>query len=146
MDSKTFVKQWDAERAEHAAKPWYIRKPIDIKDYLWYRVIRRIPDGLIGKRKGWEAKCPLTPTVHLKTLLTGMPAEHMAQVQGGMWVTEREEWDFVSFHPDFPVGMQIYIETIKRDDSYIANMQQHVLSAVAEINCNVRDLLNKYKI
>ena len=44
MDSKTFVKQWDAERAEHAAKPWYIRKPIDIKDYLWYRVIRRIPD------------------------------------------------------------------------------------------------------
>ena len=104
------------------------------------------PDGLIGKRKGWEAKCPLTPTVHLKTLLTGMPAEHMAQVQGGLWVTEREEWDFVSFHPDFPVGMQIYIETIKRNDSYIANMQQHVLSAVAEINCNVRDLLNKYKI
>ena len=104
------------------------------------------PDGLIGNHRGWEAKCPFTPAVHLKTLLNGMPPEHMAQVQGGMWVTGRAEWDFVSFHPEFPENMQLYIETIPRDDAYIENMQNHVLSAVAEINCNVRDLLNKYRV
>lgn len=104
------------------------------------------PDGLIGARKGYESKCPLTPTVHLDTLLNGMPEEHMAQVQGGMWCCECDEWDFVSFHPLFPPQMQLYIQTIKRDDAYIADMEDKVLSAVAEINLNVKSLLEKYGV
>jgi len=104
------------------------------------------PDGLLGKRKGYESKCPYTPTVHLETLLNGMPAEHMAQVQGGMFVCECDEWDFVSFHPSFPPGMQLYIQTIKRDDAYIADMEEKLLSAVEEINGNVRTLLARYNV
>lgn len=104
------------------------------------------PDGLLGNRKGYESKCPLTPTVHLDTLLNGMPEEHMAQVQGGMWICDCDEWDFVSFHPLFPGPMQLYIETVKRDDAYIAEMAKNVLSAVAEINLNVKNLLSKYGV
>lgn len=104
------------------------------------------PDGLLGNRKGYESKCPLTPTVHLDTLLNGMPDEHMAQVQGGMWVCDCDEWDFVSFHPLFPAGMQLYIQTIKRDQAYIDDMAGKVLSAVEEINENVRRLLEKYNV
>lgn len=104
------------------------------------------PDGLIGKRKGYESKCPLTPTVHLDTLLHGMPDEHMAQVQGGMWCCDCDEWDFVSYHPLFPSRMQLYIQTIKRDDAFIADMENKVLDAVAEINLNVKSLLAKYGV
>lgn len=104
------------------------------------------PDGLIGRNKGYESKCPLTPTVHLDTLLNGMPDEHMAQVQGGMWVCGCDEWDFVSYHPLFPAGMQLYIQTIKRDEAFIDAMAENVLSAVAEINENVRRLLERYKV
>lgn len=104
------------------------------------------PDGFVGKRKGWEAKCPLTPTVHLSTLLGGMPEEHMPQVQGGMWVCDCDEWDFVSFHPLFPPEMQLYVQTIKRDQSYIDDMESKVLDAVAEINLNVKTLLQKYGV
>lgn len=105
------------------------------------------PDGIIaGKRRGYESKCPLTPTVHLDTLLNGMPEEHMFQVQGGMWVCELDEWDFVSFHPLFPKGMQLYIQTIKRDQAFIDAMEKNVLSAVKEINENVKQLLSKYSI
>ncbi len=104
------------------------------------------PDGLIWPRKGYESKCPLTPTVHLDTLLHGMPDEHMAQVQGGMWVCDCDEWDFVSFHPLFPKEMQLYIQTIKRDPAYIDNMENKILDAVAEINLNVKTLLQKYKV
>lgn len=104
------------------------------------------PDGLIGVHKGYESKCPLTPTVHLDTLLNGMPDEHMAQVQGGMWICECDEWDFVSYHPLFPAGMQLYIQTIKRDQAFIDAMAENVLSAVAEINENVRRLLERYKV
>jgi hypothetical protein len=104
------------------------------------------PDGLLGKRKGYESKCPYTPTVHLDTLLNGMPEEHMAQVQGGMWCCDCDEWDFVSFHPLFPPEMQLYIQTIKRDEAYISDMAEKVLNAVAEINLNVRNLLAKYGV
>lgn len=105
------------------------------------------PDGIIaGRRKGYESKCPLTPTVHLSTLLNGMPEEHMAQVQGGMWCCDCDEWDFVSYHPLFPAGMQLYIETVKRDEKFIASMSEHVLSAVKEINDNVKALLSKYGV
>lgn len=105
------------------------------------------PDGLIaGKRKGWEAKCPYTPEVHLSTLLNGMPPEHRWQVQGGMWCCDCDEWDFVSFHPLFPPGMQLYIETIKRDDQFIDRMAMSVLTAVEEINSNVKTLLERYGV
>lgn len=105
------------------------------------------PDGLIlGKKKGYESKCPITTAVHLDTLLNGMPVEHMAQVQGGMWCTDSEEWDFVSYHPQFPPEMQLYIQTIKRDQSFIDDMQEKVLSAIAEINLNVKKLLEKYGV
>lgn len=104
------------------------------------------PDGLIGERKGYESKCPLTPTVHLDTLLHGMPDEHMAQVQGGMWCCDCDEWDFVSYHPLFPKPMQLYIQTIKRDEAFIADMENKVLDAVAEINLNVKTLLSKYGV
>lgn len=104
------------------------------------------PDGLLGKRKGYESKCPYTPTVHLDTLLSGMPEEHMPQVQGGMWCCDCDEWDFVSFHPLFPPEMQLYIQTIKRDEAYISDMAEKVLNAVAEINLNVKTLLSKYGV
>lgn len=104
------------------------------------------PDGLLGNRKGFEIKCPFTPPVHLGTLLNGMPEEHMAQCQGGMWVCDCDEWDFVSFHPSFPPEMQLYIETIKRDQAYIDDMSSKVLSAVSEINLNVKNLLSKYGV
>ena len=105
------------------------------------------PDGIIaGRRRGYESKCPLTPTVHLDTLLNGMPEEHTFQVQGGMWVCDLDEWDFVSYHPLFPPGMRLYVETIKRDQAFIDEMAANVLSAVEEINHNVKRLLEKYGV
>lgn len=104
------------------------------------------PDGLLGARKGYESKCPYTATVHLDTLINGMPDEHIPQVQGGMWVCDCDEWDFVSYHPSFPEGMQLYIQTVKRDQEYIDSMAERVLSAVDEINLNVKYLLAKYGV
>ena len=71
-------------------------------------------DGLIGyspdaiiRRDGrivglLEIKCPL-PSIHLHWMARGrVPAEHVPQVQGGLWVTGAEWIDFVSYHPDLP--------------------------------------------
>lgn len=79
------------------------------------------PDGLMMDR-GLEIKCPFNSANHINTILDGMPPEHMAQLQCGMWVCDLPEWDFVSFDPRMPPDLRLYVQTIPRDEIYIANM------------------------
>ena len=56
------------------------------------------PDGLMPS-KGLEMKSPKAST-HVKYLLDGAcPADYVPQVQGCMWITGMDEWDFLSYHP-----------------------------------------------
>lgn len=84
------------------------------------------PDGLIDWDGGWECKCPVNSMNHVQTLLHGMPMEHMAQVQGNMWITKREFWIFASFDPRMPEDLDLYTQRIERDESYIAMLESEV--------------------
>ena len=55
-----------------------------------------------------------------------LPPEHKAQVQGSMWVAERELWDFVSYWPKLP----LFVKRVYRDNGYIAT-----LASAAWIRC-----------
>lgn len=77
------------------------------------------PDGLIDAVGGLEMKCPHDEQVHIGTILEGMPAEHIPQVQGNMMVTGREWWDFVSYDPRQSEPYRLYIQRIERNDEYI---------------------------
>lgn len=79
------------------------------------------PDGLMSWR-GIEIKCPYNTANHLATILDGMPAEHMPQVQACMWICGRQQWDFVSYDKRLCDGLDLYVQTITRDDTYIATM------------------------
>jgi hypothetical protein len=80
------------------------------------------PDSLIGKSRGLEIKTAL-PHIQIDRLLKDeLPAEHKAQVQGSMWVSERDEWDFVSYWPKLPM----FIKPVFRDEKYIANLASEV--------------------
>jgi putative phage-type endonuclease len=96
------------------------------------------PDGLIGKDSGYESKCPKNSAVHLQTIRDGMPEEHMAQVQGCMWVTGRKFWEFVSFDPRMPEHLRLYRETINRDDVFIANLEKEILKFLAEVEAQLQ--------
>lgn len=91
------------------------------------------PDGLIGKDGGCEIKCPDNPVIHVQTIKGGMPEEHRPQVQGGMWVTGRQWWDFISYDPRMPESMQLYVERIKRDEAYIESLAAEVTRFLAEV-------------
>jgi hypothetical protein len=57
------------------------------------RLIGCSPDAM-----GVEIKCPAMHT-HVRWLLAGsLPREHLLQVQGCMYVTGLDSWDFVSYH------------------------------------------------
>lgn len=95
------------------------------------------PDGLIGEDGGLEIKCPNKAT-HLATLRSqSVPPEHMPQVQGAMWITGRKWWDFVSYHPEFPEGLQLFVKRVERDNDYIASLETEVSTFLAEVEADV---------
>ncbi|AXV15079.1 exonuclease [Neorhizobium sp. SOG26] len=76
------------------------------------------PDSLVGTNGGLEIKTAL-PHIQIDRLERNrLPPEHVAQVQGNLWLSEREWWDFVSYWPRLPMlTVRVY-----RDEDYIKNM------------------------
>ena len=84
------------------------------------------PDGLIGDDGGIEIKCPL-PHTHVSYLRDGkLPSKYIPQVQGCLWITNRDWWDFMSYHP----SMEDLIVRVYRDEAYITKLADAVMSAV----------------
>lgn len=98
------------------------------------------PDGLIGSEGGAEIKSVI-PTVQLETILAGeYPSEHKAQIQGSMWITGRQWWDFCSHSPDMPANLRTYIYRVKRDETYITQLAAEVTVFLNEVDALIAKL------
>lgn len=94
------------------------------------------PDGLIGDNGGLEIKCP-SPSVHVAYLRAGvLPTKYTQQVQGCLLVTEREWWDFLSYHPEMPA----LLVRVHRDEGYIKLLQAEVEKACETIQTQYQKL------
>jgi len=92
------------------------------------------PDGLIAEDGGLEIKCP-APATHVEYLKAGvLPSKYKQQVMGCLWITGREWWDFVSYHPT----MKTLIVRVERDEEYIAALEDCITQAVHLIAQNVQ--------
>jgi hypothetical protein len=98
------------------------------------------PDFLVGKDGGGEIKSPMSTEVHLQTIEEGLPPEHIDQIQGGLWVTGRTWWDFVSYHDDFPAHLRLYVQRVERDEAFIARLEANCLTAEADIRARLSTL------
>jgi putative phage-type endonuclease len=95
------------------------------------------PDSLVGEDGGLEIKCPKTST-HLKWMMAGeVPEEHQGQMYWNMLCCEREWWDFVSYDPRLPRGLQIFTKRLERDEARINQIEE----AVVAFNGEVEDAL-----
>lgn len=98
------------------------------------------PDSLIGDKGGLEIKTAL-PHIQIDRLLRDtLPPEHRAQVQGSMWVAEREWWDFASYWPRLP----LFVTRVYRDEEYIARLSEAV-DAFNEELAGVVDSIRTYQ-
>lgn len=80
------------------------------------------PDSLIGDDGMLEIKTKLAH-LHLEVLLDDkVPGEHMAQIQGQLWVAERQWCDFVSYCPRLP----LFAKRVFRDEAYIERIRKAV--------------------
>ena len=86
------------------------------------------PDGLVGNSGEVEIKCPKVST-HLAYLLAGVvPAAYRNQMMWQMAVTGRDWCDFVSFRPDLPEHLQLFIVRFKRDPARILELETAVVA------------------
>lgn len=100
------------------------------------------PDGLIDEDGGLEIKCP-ERSAHLRYLQQDMePPEYTWQIQGGMWITGRVWWDFVSFNPDFPEHLQLIVRRIKRNEEAINKLAAEITKFLAEVDAEVERVNN----
>lgn len=85
------------------------------------------PDGLIGPKGLLEGKCPHNSAIHIHNVIKReIPKEYVPQVQGNIWVCEREWADFVSFDPRISDKCSIVIVRVERDDKYIKKLTEKV--------------------
>jgi putative phage-type endonuclease len=96
------------------------------------------PDGLVVDHSlGLEIKCP-SDSVHVSYLRAGkVPAKYYQQVQGCMWITGRECWDFMSYHPEMPH----LLVRMERNEKFIEAMAEQVLAAVETITTETERLV-----
>jgi hypothetical protein len=142
--------EWGTEAEPFARKAYEEETGLIVKDAPFVKhslnpFVGASPDGLVGDDGGIEGKAPKDRKIHIRTFSEGMPANHLPQVQGCMWVTGRKWWDFISFdprpeaHPEF----RLYIQRIQRDDIYIAKLEETVSAFLAEVNVTVTEMLEK---
>lgn len=89
---------------------------------LVYRDERKLyscsPDGLLPSG-GLEIKCP-SLAVHIEYMLGGkLPATYYQQVQGSLFVTGLEWWDFESYYP----GVKPFLIRVEPDLKFHAKLE-----------------------
>lgn len=80
------------------------------------------PDALIGIDGLTEIKTKL-PKFQVGVILANeVPKDHIHQCQGGLWVSEREWIDFISYWP----GMPLFVKRAYRDEALIRKLAERV--------------------
>lgn len=102
------------------------------------------PDGLLGDSGMVELKCPANMAKHLDALRSGDHAkEYRWQLQGQLWVAEREWVDATSFDPRFPEHLRLAIIRVTRDELAIKQLADECAKANDEIESILHDLQQK---
>jgi predicted phage-related endonuclease len=72
------------------------------------------PDGLVGEDGLLEIKIPKFSTLIDYKLTGNIPSNYMWQMQGNLWITEREWCDFFVWHPKMePLLKRVYRDNMK---------------------------------
>jgi hypothetical protein len=91
------------------------------------------PDALIGADGLLEIKTKL-PHLQIEAILADkLPAAHRKQVQGQLWIAERDWCDFVSYWP----GLPLFVVREYRDEKLIAEISAEVDHFNSALDCIV---------
>lgn len=95
------------------------------------------PDSLLNNDGGLEIKAASAHIQVERLLSPRLPPAHRAQVQGNIWIAEREWWDFVSYCP----GLPLLVVRETRDEEYIGKLAK----AVDQFNDELNELVERIR-
>jgi putative phage-type endonuclease len=144
----SFVNQamLDGIERESAARELYMRTrgvsvtEVGFFDHPTIAMSGASPDGAVnaeekGKYIGLiEIKCPIE-TTHTNTLMSkSVPSKYIPQMQWQLACTNARWVDFVSYNPNFPEELQLFVARVDRDDSYIiGELEAEVIKFLDEV-------------
>ena len=95
------------------------------------------PDGIVGDDGLIEIKSKL-PHLQAEVLdQQKVPSSHIKQCQCGLWVTERDWLDFISYCP----GMPLFVQRIERNEDMIADMKAAVYAFYSDMEEKINRIM-----
>ena len=135
----------DGIEREAAARELYMRTrgvsvtEVGFFDHPTIAMSGASPDGAVnaeedGKYAGLiEIKCPIEST-HTSTLMSkSVPSKYIPQMQWQLACTGAKWVDFVSYNPNFPEELQLFVARVDRDDTYIGELEAEVIKFLDEV-------------
>lgn len=97
------------------------------------------PDGIVGDGLV-QVKCPL-PRTHATYLIADkVPAEYVPQCMWELACTGKAYTDFISYCPEFPPELRLFICRLERDDALIGQMEAEARVFLDEVAATVTQL------
>ena len=94
------------------------------------------PDSLIGDDGLLEIKTRL-PHLQIEVLQSGkVPSENVAQLQGQLWVADRQWVDYMSYWP----ALKPFIRRVERDAAYIDRLENEVGAFIDEMHAVLKEV------
>ena len=104
------------------------------------------PDGLLPELLVFgtglvEIKCPIE-TTHTNTLMSKkVPSKYIPQMQWQMACVPNAKFcDFISYNPNFPPEMQLFVSRVEKDLQYILELEAEVEQFLKEVDEAIKQL------
>ncbi len=146
--NKVVYERLTGESPESFSNEWTERghelEPVAIEAYelLTFNKVTRVgfieynewigcsPDGLIGEKGMFQAKCPKFSTLIDYYITDKIPADYYTQMQGELFVSGREFNEFYVFHPK----LKPILKRVNRDEKHILEIRAKLETAIELVN------------
>lgn len=99
------------------------------------------PDGNIGEKGSCEVKTVIPNTQWKRIKSKKFDSAYKWQIQGHIWVGQKEWCDFISYCPEMVENKQLFIQRIYRDEEMIKSMEKRIAKDfIEEIHKNIEIL------
>ena len=136
--------QWGIDNEPVAAIDFSLEMSLSVKEVgfikLDYLEAGASLDRLVGDNQLLEIKCPKTSNHVQYKEKNELPSKYKAQVQGQLWISERESGYFMSYDPRLPGSLNKMIVKVERDEDYIQMLAGEVEQFLTEVDETVDKL------
>jgi putative phage-type endonuclease len=146
--AETYINQamQDGIDREEAARTLYTLKHGEVSEVGFFvhptiEMSGASPDGaLVNENGGIEIKSPIE-TTHTSTLMSqSIPSKYIPQMQWQMACAGYDFVDFISYNPNFPPNLQLWVKRLDRDNNYIAELESEVVKFLEEVEQQILKL------